>query len=50
MSLHCVTSVVNGLPNVEATHRYYSEFGLTADEDGWFLPPTSGCNIGSSKL
>jgi catechol 2,3-dioxygenase-like lactoylglutathione lyase family enzyme len=36
MSLHGLSSVTIGVPNVEATAAYYTDFGLTPASDGWF--------------
>jgi catechol 2,3-dioxygenase-like lactoylglutathione lyase family enzyme len=42
MALHRLTSITMGVPNVAETSAYYAEFGLTADEDGWFTTRTGG--------
>src|ERR1700722_14070165 len=34
MSLHRLTQIVMGVPNVEQTAAYYAEFGLTPGENG----------------
>jgi catechol 2,3-dioxygenase-like lactoylglutathione lyase family enzyme len=36
MSLHGLLSVTIGVPNVEETAAYYTEFGLARQADGWF--------------
>src|SRR6266542_4182332 len=36
MSLHRLTSVTIGVPNVAETAAYYAEFGLSPQPDGWF--------------
>lgn len=36
MSLHRLASVTMGVPNVAETRSYYSDFGLTEHDDGWF--------------
>src|SRR5260370_35937299 len=36
MPLHRLTSVTIGVPNVAETAAYYTEFGLTPQQDGWF--------------
>ena len=35
MALHRLTSVTIGVPNVDETAAYYTEFGLTPEPDGW---------------
>jgi catechol 2,3-dioxygenase-like lactoylglutathione lyase family enzyme len=42
MSLHALTSVTMGVPNVEETASYYADFGLTAESDGWFSTVDAG--------
>ena len=42
MSLHRLTSVTMGVPNVADTADYYTEFGLTPAEDGWFTSQDGG--------
>jgi catechol 2,3-dioxygenase-like lactoylglutathione lyase family enzyme len=42
MSLHRLTSVTMGVPNVADTADYYTEFGLTPAEDGWFTTEDGG--------
>lgn len=42
MALHRLTSVTIGVPNVEETIAYYSEFGLTPQADGWFTTRDAG--------
>ena len=41
MTLHRLTSVTMGVPNVEETISYYSEFGLTHTGCGGFPSPSS---------
>ncbi|MFI6582700.1 VOC family protein [Embleya sp. NPDC050493] len=36
MALHCLQSIVMGVPNVEETAAYYTEFGLCPEGEGWF--------------
>jgi catechol 2,3-dioxygenase-like lactoylglutathione lyase family enzyme len=42
MALHRLTSITMGVPNVAQTSAYYGDFGLVADEDGWFTTRTGG--------
>lgn len=42
MSLHRLTSVTMGVPNVGETGAYYAEFGLTPDGDDWFRTADGG--------
>ncbi|SFK36849.1 VOC family protein [Geodermatophilus ruber] len=42
MALHRLTSVTIGVPNVEDTVAYYTEFGLTPQADGWFTTRDGG--------
>ncbi len=35
MGLHRLTSVTMGVPNVDETSAYYTEFGLRPDGGGW---------------
>lgn len=42
MSLHRLSSVTIGVPNVERTASYYEEFGLTPHESGWFSTRDGG--------
>jgi catechol 2,3-dioxygenase-like lactoylglutathione lyase family enzyme len=42
MALHRLTSVTIGVPNVAETSAYYSEFGLTPLNDGWFRTRDGG--------
>lgn len=42
MALHRLSSLVVGVPNVEATRAYYAEFGLTPEPDGWFSTSDGG--------
>ena len=42
MSLHRLTSVTMGVPNVAETAGYYTEFGLTPAGDGWFTTQDGG--------
>lgn len=41
MALHGLASVTIGVPDVAATRDYYTDFGLTAQSDGW-LSTTDG--------
>ena len=36
MALHRLTSITMGVPNVAETAAYYTEFGLTPEDDNWF--------------
>ena len=36
MPLHRLTSVTIGVPNVAETAAYYTDFGLSPQQDGWF--------------
>jgi catechol 2,3-dioxygenase-like lactoylglutathione lyase family enzyme len=45
MSLHRLASVTIGVPNLDQTRAYYSEFGLSSLDDGWF-----GTRDGGSQL
>src|SRR5437899_12980682 len=42
MSLHRLSSVTVGVPNLALTSRYYSEFGLTPLGDGHFATQDGG--------
>lgn len=42
MSLHRLTSITIGVPNVEEAERYYEEFGLTPEGSGWFSTRDGG--------
>jgi catechol 2,3-dioxygenase-like lactoylglutathione lyase family enzyme len=42
MSLHGLLSVTMGVPDVAATAAYYSDFGLTPEEDNWFATADGG--------
>jgi catechol 2,3-dioxygenase-like lactoylglutathione lyase family enzyme len=42
MSLHGLLSVTIGVPNVEETAAYYTEFGLAPEADGWFSTLDAG--------
>lgn len=42
MTLHRLTSVTIGVPNVAETAEYYAEFGLTPQDDGWFSTRDGG--------
>jgi len=42
MSLHSLLSVTIGVPNVPETAAYYTDFGLTPGEDGWFSTADAG--------
>jgi hypothetical protein len=41
-SLHGLLSVTIGVPNVEETAAYYTEFGLGPQDDGWFSTLDAG--------
>jgi catechol 2,3-dioxygenase-like lactoylglutathione lyase family enzyme len=42
MALHRLTSVTVGVPNVDETVAYYTEFGLRRENDGWFSTRDGG--------
>jgi catechol 2,3-dioxygenase-like lactoylglutathione lyase family enzyme len=42
MALHRLTSVTMGVPNVGETAAYYTEFGLSPADDGWFSTRDGG--------
>ena len=42
MSLHGLLSVTIGVPNVDETAAYYTDFGLTRGEGGWFSTADAG--------
>ncbi|WP_188588808.1 VOC family protein, partial [Gordonia jinhuaensis] len=42
MTLHRLASVTIGVPNVDETRAYYTEFGLTPQADGWFSTTDGG--------
>ena len=42
MGLHRLTSVTIGVPDVAETSAYYSEFGLSRQDDGWFATRDAG--------
>jgi catechol 2,3-dioxygenase-like lactoylglutathione lyase family enzyme len=42
MSLHRLSSVTIGVPEVETTRAYYADFGLTPEADGWFSSQDGG--------
>ncbi|GJF33441.1 dioxygenase [Kitasatospora sp. NE20-6] len=42
MALHRLTSITMGVPNVAETAAYYTDFGLTPEEDGWFASRDGG--------
>jgi catechol 2,3-dioxygenase-like lactoylglutathione lyase family enzyme len=42
MSLHGLLSVTMGVPNVDETAAYYTDFGLAPEEDGWFSTRDAG--------
>jgi catechol 2,3-dioxygenase-like lactoylglutathione lyase family enzyme len=42
MALHRLTSVTIGVPNVDETVGYYTDFGLTPQADGWFSTRDGG--------
>ena len=47
MSLHGLLSVTIGVPNVEETAAYYTEFGLASQAGGWFARGTQASSCGS---
>ena len=42
MSLHGLMSVTIGVPNVDETAAYYTDFGLVPDNGGWFSTTDAG--------
>ena len=42
MTLHRLTSVIMGVPNVTETQQYYTQFGLHPDDGGWFSTQDGG--------
>ena len=42
MALHRLTSITAGVPNVDETAAYYTDFGLTPEADGWFSTRDAG--------
>jgi len=42
MSLHGLLSVTIGVPNVEETAAYYTDFGLAPAAGGWFSTADGG--------
>ncbi|HUD37066.1 MAG TPA: VOC family protein [Streptosporangiaceae bacterium] len=42
MGLHGLLSVTIGVPNVTETAAYYTEFGLTPEDDNWFSTTDAG--------
>ena len=42
MTLHRLTSVTMGVPNVAETQDYYTHFGLQPDDGGWFSTQDGG--------
>ena len=42
MALHRLSSVVVGVPDLAANSAYYAQFGLTAEQDGWFSTVDGG--------
>ena len=42
MSLHGLMSVTIGVPNVDQTAAYYTDFGLAPDSGGWFSTTDAG--------
>ena len=42
MALHRLSSVTIGVPNVEQTRAYYTDFGLTPQPDGWLATGDGG--------
>lgn len=45
MSLHGLSSVTVGVPDVDAVAEYYAEFGLTRDEDRELSSTDGGCQM-----
>jgi catechol 2,3-dioxygenase-like lactoylglutathione lyase family enzyme len=45
MSLHTLASVEIGVPNVAETSAFYTEFGLTAQPDGWLAAEDGGAQF-----
>lgn len=42
MALHGLASITIGVPDVASTEAYYSDFGLTQQEDGWLSTSDGG--------
>ncbi|KAB8159458.1 dioxygenase [Streptomyces sp. 3MP-14] len=42
MALHRLTSITMGVPQVAETAAYYTDFGLTPEDDGWFATQDGG--------
>ena len=42
MSLHRLTSITLGVPDPDASSTFFSDFGLTAGDDGWFATRDGG--------
>ena len=42
MTLHRLTSVIMGVPNVTETQQYYTQFGLHPDDGGSFSTQDGG--------
>jgi catechol 2,3-dioxygenase-like lactoylglutathione lyase family enzyme len=42
MALHRLTSITVGVPNVDETAAYYTDFGLAPEADGWFSTRDAG--------
>jgi catechol 2,3-dioxygenase-like lactoylglutathione lyase family enzyme len=42
MSLHGLSSITIGVPDVAQTHRYYTDFGLIPGPDGWLSTQDGG--------
>jgi catechol 2,3-dioxygenase-like lactoylglutathione lyase family enzyme len=42
MSLHRLSSITVGVPNLTETHHYYTDFGLTSTPDGWLSTQDGG--------
>ena len=42
MSLHGLMSVTIGVPNVDETAVYYTDFGLAPESGGWFSTTDAG--------
>ena len=45
MSLHSLLSVTIGVPNIAETTAYYTDFGLTPADDGWFSTADAGLQL-----
>ncbi|MFC7344212.1 VOC family protein [Saccharopolyspora griseoalba] len=42
MSLHSLSSITVGVPNLAETRAYYADFGLRAEDDGWLSTRDGG--------